>query len=79
MGRSDVVGRTREGADMDDGMDGLDDARGNGTFEKRGISTATTTGSALLCDTDDVEEAGVRPATTWRSLGTMAPKNTCNQ
>lgn len=59
-----VVGRLREGADMDEGMDGLDDETGIGTFEKRGISTATTTGSALLCDTDDMEEAGVRPAMT---------------
>lgn len=49
---------------MDEGMDGLDDETGNGTFEKRGISTATTTGSALLWDTDDVEDAGVRPAMT---------------
>lgn len=65
VGRSgDVVGRAREGADMDEGMDGLDDEIGSGTFEKRGISTATTTGSALLWDTDDVDDAGVRPAMT---------------
>lgn len=65
VGRSaDVVGRERQGDDMDEGMDGLDDETGNGTFEKRGISTATTTGSALLWDTDDVEDAGVRPAMT---------------
>lgn len=65
MGRSgDGEGKAREGDEMDEGMDGLDDEIGSGTFEKRGISTATTTGSALLWDTDEVEDAGVRLAIT---------------
>lgn len=68
----------REGADTEDGMDGLEADTGRGTFENRGISTATTTGSALLCDTDDVAEADDRLAMTWRSRGTTAPRNTCD-
>ena len=68
----------RTGDDAEEGMEGLEVETGRGTFEKRGISTATTTGSALLCDTDEVAGAEVRLAMTWRSRGTTAPRNTFN-
>lgn len=86
---AEVLGSMRLGADADgwmddvggwmDDVDGLEVEIGKGTLEKRGISTATTTGSALLCDTDDVTEAGTRPAMTWRSRGTTAPRKTCDR